>query len=147
MYGTKAFEEFRVGDTATFAKTITEVDIGLFAGISGDFYPLHVDEEYARTTRFGKRAAHGMLTASLLSTVNGLLLQKPGGLFVAQTLRFLRPVFAGDTLTARSDVVEILAEKRRMRCKTTIVNQSGKVVLDGESVIQKDALRKAESEN
>ena len=74
-YGEKTYEQFRVGDTTTFTKTITEADILLFAAVSGDNYPLHVDAEYAKTTRFGARAAHGMLTASLLSTVIGLMLQ------------------------------------------------------------------------
>ena len=82
--------------------------------------------------------AHGMLTASLLSTVNGMLLQKPGGISVAQTLHFLRPVFPGDTITACSEVVEILAEKRRLRCRTTCVNQRGELVIDGEAIEQKD---------
>jgi 3-hydroxybutyryl-CoA dehydratase len=134
----KTFEEFRVGDSATFSKTITDADILLFAAVSGDTYGLHVDEEYAKTTRFGRRVAHGMLTASLLSTVNALLLQRPGGLYVAQSVRFRRPVFIGDTVTARAEVVEIIAPKRRMRCLTTIVNQHGKVVVDGQSLIQKD---------
>jgi len=134
----KAYEAFALGDTMTFTKTITEADITLFAGISGDFYPLHVDAEYAKTTRFKQRAAHGMLTASLLSTVNGALLDVPGGLYVSQTLRFLRPVFIGDTLTATSEVVELLTDKRRLRCATKIVNQHGKLVLDGEAIVQKD---------
>ncbi len=134
----KTFEEFRVGDSATFSKTITDADILLFAAVSGDTYGLHVDEEYAKTTRFGRRVAHGMLTASLLSTVNALLLQRPGGLYVEQSVRFRRPVFIGDTVTARAEVVEIIAPKRRMRCLTTIVNQHGKVVVDGQSLIQKD---------
>jgi 3-hydroxybutyryl-CoA dehydratase len=138
-YGTKQFEEFRVGDTTTFSKTITEADILLFAAVSGDNYPLHMDAEYAKTTRFGQRAAHGMLTASLLSTVNGLMLQKPGGLYVEQSVRFRRPVFIGDTLTARAEVTELIAAKRRLRVRTSIVNQHGKIVVDGEGVIQKDA--------
>jgi len=138
MSGGKPYEAFAVGDRKTFSKTITEADIVLFAGISGDFYPLHVDAEYAKTTRFKQRAAHGMLTASLLSTVNGALLDVPGGLYVSQTLNFKRPVFIGDTLTATSEVVELIPAKRRMRCITTIVNQHGKTVLDGEAVIQKD---------
>ena len=137
-YGEKTYEEFRVGDTTTFAKTITEADILLFAAVSGDNYPLHVDAEYAKTTRFGQRAAHGMLTASLLSTVNGLMLQKPGGLYVEQSVRFRRPVFIGDTLTARAEVVELIAAKRRLRVRTSIVNQHGKTVVDGEGVLQKD---------
>jgi acyl dehydratase len=135
----KSFEQFAVGDRTVFAKTITDAEIALFCGISGDMYALHVDEEYAKTTRFGQRAAHGMLTASLLSTVNGALLQKPGGMYVSQTLHFRRPVFVGDTLTATSEVVELIPEKRRLRCKTSIVNQHGKVVLDGEAMLQKDA--------
>jgi len=137
-FGEKRFEEFRVGDVATFAKTIGEADILLFAAVSGDNYPLHVDAEYAKTTRFGQRAAHGMLTASLLSTVVGLLLQKPGGVYVQQTIRFTAPVFAGDTLTASGEVTELIPERRRMRIRTAVVNQRGETVLDGEGVIQKD---------
>jgi 3-hydroxybutyryl-CoA dehydratase len=138
MSAGKTYEAFAVGDRKTFSKTITEADIAFFAGVSGDFYPLHMDAEYAKTTRFKQRAAHGMLTASLLSTVNGALLDVPGGLYVSQTLNFKRPVFIGDTLTATSEVVELIPAKRRMRCRTTIVNQHGKIVLDGEAVIQKD---------
>jgi 3-hydroxybutyryl-CoA dehydratase len=137
-YDVKPFEAFAVGDKAVFTKTIGEGDLLLFSAVSGDNYPVHVDEEYAKTTRFGGRIAHGMLTASLLSTVNGMLLQKPGGISVAQTLRFLRPVFPGDTITACSEVVEILAEKRRLRCRTTCVNQRGELVIDGEAIEQKD---------
>ena len=136
--GIKAYEEFAVGDGATFSKTITDADILLFTAVSGDMYGLHVDDEYAKTTRFGQRVAHGMLSASLLSAVHALLLQRPGGLYVSQAVRFVRPVFIGDTLTARVEVVELLPKKRRMRCLTTIVNQRGKTVIDGESIVQKD---------
>ena len=138
LSGWKTFEEFKVGDKATFSKTITDADVLLFSAVSGDTYELHVDEEYAKKTRFGRRVAHGMLTASLISTVNGALLQKPGGISVAQTLHFKAPVFPGDTLTATSEVVEIIAERRRLRCKTTVVNQDGVVVLEGEAIEQKD---------
>jgi acyl dehydratase len=131
------FADFRVGDAATFGKTITEADIVIFAGLSGDTYPLHLDAEYAKTTRFGARIAHGMLSASLLSTVNARLLG-PGGMYVEQTLRFRRPVFIGDTLTARTELVEIDPVKRRLRCTTTVVNQHGKVVVDGTAVLQKE---------
>jgi 3-hydroxybutyryl-CoA dehydratase len=134
----RRFEDIRVGDAASFAKTVTEADIVLFAGLSGDTYPLHVDAEYAKTTRFGARIAHGMLTASLLSTVNALLLGVPGGIFLEQSLRFRRPVYIGDTLTARSEVADIDARKRRLRCTTTIVNQHGKAVVDGAALLQKD---------
>ena len=134
----REFSSFSVGDEVTFSKTITEADIVLFAGVSGDTYPLHVDAEYAKTTRFGQRVAHGMLSASLFSTVNGLMLGTPGGLYVEQTLRFRRPVYIGDTLTARSELVAIDAEKHRLHCTTTIVNQHGKIVVDGAAVLQKD---------
>jgi 3-hydroxybutyryl-CoA dehydratase len=137
-YGEKPFEAFAVGDRATFTKTITEADLVQFASVSGDRYPLHVDEEYARTTRFGARVAHGLLTASLLSTTNGLLLQRPGGISLAQTLRFLGPVYIGDTITATTEVIEVIAERRRLRCRTTCVNQRGEVVVDGEALEQKD---------
>ncbi len=139
LSGIKTYEEFALGDSATFSKTISEADILLFAAVSGDTYGLHVDEEYAKTTRFGRRVAHGMLSASLLSTVNAQLLQRPGGLYVAQSVQFLRPVFIGDTLTARVEVVELIAAKRRLRCVTTVMNQRGKMVIDGESIVQKDA--------
>jgi 3-hydroxybutyryl-CoA dehydratase len=137
-YGEKRFEDFRVGDRATHSKTFVAGDIARFAELSGDHYPVHVDEPYARTTRFGGPIVHGMLTASLLSTTNGLLLQLPGGISVEQTLRFLRPVRVGDTITATSEVVEILPKTRRLRCRTTCVNQRGEVVLTGEAIEQKD---------
>jgi len=137
-YGEKPFEAFRVGDTTTFSKTVSEADILLFAAVSGDNYPLHVDAEYAKQTRFGQRAAHGMLTASLLSTVVGLMLQKPGGIYVEQSLRFRAPVFIGDTLTATAEVTELIPQRRRMRVRSSVVNQRGETVLDGDGVIQKD---------
>jgi 3-hydroxybutyryl-CoA dehydratase len=138
LSGWKTFEEFKVGDKATFSKTITDADLLMFVAVSGDQYEVHVDEEYAKTTRFGKRIAHGMLTASLISAVNGALLQRPGGISVAQTLHWKAPVYPGDTLTATSEVVEIITERRRLRCRTTVVNQNGVLVLDGEAIEQKD---------
>jgi 3-hydroxybutyryl-CoA dehydratase len=137
-YGEKAFEAFRVGDSATFAKTIGEADVLLFAAVSGDNYPLHVDAEYAKTTRFGRRAVHGMLSASLISTVVGLLLQKPGGIYVEQALRFRRPVFLGDTLTATAEVFELIPETRRLRVHMRVTNQHGKIVVEGDGLLQKD---------
>ncbi len=134
----KRFEEFKIGDEAAYVKTIEEADVRLFAELTGDRYPVHLDEEYARRSRFGRRVAHGMLTASLLSTANALLLQLPGGISVEQTLRFLRPVFLGDTITARSTVVEILPATRRLRCRTVCTNQHGEIVISGEAIEQKD---------
>jgi 3-hydroxybutyryl-CoA dehydratase len=138
-FRSRDFSSFAIGDAVTFSKTITEADILLFAGVSGDTYPLHVDAEYARNTRFGQRVAHGMLSASLLSTVSGLMLGTPGGIYVEQTLKFHRPVFIGDTLTARSELVALDPAERRLHCLTTIVNQHGKLVIDGASILQKDA--------
>jgi 3-hydroxybutyryl-CoA dehydratase len=138
VHAERDFSSFAVGQAVTFAKTITEADVVLFAGVSGDTYPLHVDAEYAKTTRFGQRVAHGMLSASLLSTVSGLMLGTPGGIYLEQSLRFRLPVFIGDTLTARSELVAIDAVKRHLRCATTIVNQHGNVVIDGSALLQKD---------
>ena len=137
-FAERAFEVFAVGDAATFSKTITEADVELFAGISGDTYPLHVDAEYAKTTRFGRRIAHGLLSASLLSTVNASLMGVPGGLYVEQSLRFRRPVFIGDRLTARTEVTSVDVERRRLHCATTVANQYGKIVIDGVAILQKD---------
>jgi 3-hydroxybutyryl-CoA dehydratase len=135
----REFSSFAVGEAVTFSKTITEADILLFAAVRGDTYPLHVDAEYAKASRFGQRVAHGMLSASLLSTVAGLMLGTPGGVYVEQTLAFRRPVFIGDTLTARAELVALDAGKRRLNCATTIVNQHGKTVIDGNAVLQKDS--------
>lgn len=137
-YDDKRFAEFKIGDRALFSKTIAASDVDAFASLTGDHYPLHVDEAYARATRFGRRVAHGMLTASLLSTTNGLLLGRGGGISVEQTLRFLRPVFPGDTITACSEVVEIYPASRRLRCRTTCVNQHGELVVAGHAIEQKD---------
>jgi 3-hydroxybutyryl-CoA dehydratase len=137
-YAEKTFEQFRVGDHAEVARTFTQEDVERFAELSGDRHPAHLDDDYARATRFGGRVVHGMLTASLLSAANALLLGVPGAITVEQTLRFLRPVRAGDTITARSEVVEILPRQRRLRCRTTCVNQLGELVLAGEAIEQKD---------
>jgi 3-hydroxybutyryl-CoA dehydratase len=143
-YDEKPFEAFAVGDCATFTKTITDADLLLFAAVSGDQYPLHVDDEYAKGTRFGRRIAHGLLTASLISATNGLLLQRPDGISVSQTLHFRAPVYPGDTITATSEVVEIIPGRRRLRCRTTCTNQRGEVVVEGEAIEQKDGAGKAE---
>ena len=137
-YRSKDFSSFAIGDAVTFSKTITEADVLLFAGVSGDTYPLHVDAEYAKNTRFGQRVAHGMLSASLLSTANAGLLGVPGGIYIEQNIRFKNPVYVGDTLTARAEVIEIITDRRRLRTHTTIVNQKGDLVIDGEAVVQKD---------
>ncbi len=137
-YEVKPYEAFKVGDRVTFSKTITDADIVLFAGVSGDNHPVHLDELYAKKTRFGGRIAQGMLTASLLSTTAGLILSTPGAILVSQDLRFKRPVHPGDTVIATSEVVELIPESRRLRWRNTIINQRGEVVVEGEAVGQKD---------
>jgi 3-hydroxybutyryl-CoA dehydratase len=136
--GVKRFDEFRVGDRAVYQKTITAADLVTFAEMTGDRHPAHLDENYGRASAFGQRVAHGMLTASLLSTANGLLLGVPGAVSVEQTLRFLRPVFIGDTITATTEVVEILPRTRRLRCRTTCTNQHGELVVAGQAIEQKN---------
>ncbi len=128
-------EMLKTGDWAEFTKTISEADVYLFAGITGDLNPAHVDETYARTTFFKTRIAHGMLLAGLISTVIGTQLPGPGTIYVRQELDFLAPVRFGDTVTARAEVTEILAEKNRVRLKTTCVNQEGKAVVDGVALV------------
>jgi 3-hydroxybutyryl-CoA dehydratase len=128
-------DELKVGDSAELSKTVSETDIYLFAGITGDFNPAHVDEEYARRTFFGTRIAHGLLTAGFISAVLGCRLPGPGAVYMRQELSFLGPVRIGDTITARVEVLEIDREKGRARLLTTCDNQEGKRVLTGEALV------------
>lgn len=127
--------ELNVGDSAEFAKTIGESDIYLYAGITGDFNPAHVNEAYAEKTFFKTRIAHGMLTAGFISAILANKLPGPGTIYLRQELNFLAPVHIGDTITARVEVSEIVAEKNRVKLRTTCVNQDGTQVLDGEALI------------
>jgi 3-hydroxybutyryl-CoA dehydratase len=123
-----------VGDSGELAKVITEEDVYLFAGITGDQNPLHISQEYAAKTRFGERIAHGMLTAGLISAVFGMVMPGPGCVYLSQNLIFLAPVKIGDEITARVELVEII-EERRYRMKTQCFNQRTEMVLDGEAVV------------
>lgn len=138
----KTIAQLKVGDIAESAKTISEADVYLYAGITGDFNPAHVNEEYARNTFFKTRIAHGMLTAGLISAVLANQLPGPGTIYLRQELSFLAPVMIGDTITARVEIIEILQEKNRIRFKTTCSNQNGNVVLDGEALISPPKLKK-----
>lgn len=131
----KTINELKVGDQASFSKTISESDVYLYAGITGDFNPAHIDETYARRTAFKTRIAHGMLTAGFISNVVGTQLPGPGTIYVSQSLKFMAPVVIGDTITATVEVIDILTEKKRVRLRTTCANQEGTVVLDGEALI------------
>lgn len=129
------FEQLEVGMTAESARTVTETHLVLFAGLTGDFNPLHVDEAAAERSRFGGRVAHGMLTAGFVSAVLGTELPGPGCVYVGQTLRFTAPVRPGETVTARVEVTEIRPERRRVRLRTTCVRADGEEVLDGEAEV------------
>jgi 3-hydroxybutyryl-CoA dehydratase len=131
----KTIHELSVGDTAQFTKTVSEADVYLFAGVTGDFNPAHIDEEYAKKTYFGTRIAHGLLSAGFISTVLGNRLPGPGSVYLRQELTFLGAVKIGDTITAAVEVVEIDTVKGRVRLLTTCDNQEGKRVLTGEAVV------------
>lgn len=127
-------EDLSVGMTAVFAKTVTEADIVLFAGISGDTNPVHLNEEYAGTTMFKGRIAHGMLSAGFISALLGTKLPGPGCIYMSQNLKFKAPVRAGDTVVARGTVTDVNAAKRRVTIQTTCT-VGDTVVLDGEALL------------
>lgn len=129
------FDELAAGDAAEFSKTVTEADVVLYAGITGDLNPAHVDEVAASASRFGGRIAHGMLVAGFISTVLGTRLPGPGTIYLSQSLRFTAPVRLGDTVTARVEVAELVPAKRRARLVTTVRNQRGETVVEGEATV------------
>ena len=131
----KTIEELQIGDAAEFTKTISESDIYLFAGVTGDLNPAYINEEYARKTFFKMRIAHSMLLAGFISTVLGNKLPGPGTVYIKQELNFLAPVRIGDTVTVHAELMEIVAGKNKARFKTTCLNQEGKTVLQGEAVV------------
>jgi 3-hydroxybutyryl-CoA dehydratase len=128
-------DQVDVGRAEEFTKTISESDVYGFAGITGDFNPVHVDRVAAESSMFGDRIAHGMLTAALISTVIGMKLPGPGCIYMSQSLRFTAPVYFGDTVTARVEVVEVVREKNRLKLATKCTNQKGEVVAEGESLV------------
>ncbi len=128
-------DELAEGQSAEFSKTVTEADVVLFAGITGDLNPAHVDEVAASESPFGGRIAHGMLVASFISTVLGMRLPGPGTIYLSQSLRFTAPVRPGDTVTARVEVAELVPARRRARLATTVRNQRGETVVEGEATV------------
>ena len=126
---------FKVGDAAEVSKTITDADVRAFAELTGDRNPVHLDEEFAATTRFGRRIAHGMLGASLISTVLASELPGRGTVYLSQTLRFTAPVFIGDTVTARVAVKHVREDKPVVTLETVCTNQRGERVVEGEAVV------------
>jgi 3-hydroxybutyryl-CoA dehydratase len=141
----KTIEEIRLNETAEFSKTISESDVYLYAGVTGDLNPAHINEEYARETFFKTRIAHGMLAAGLISAVLGMRLPGAGSIYVRQELNFLAPVRIGDTVTARVEVIEIMSEKKQLRLRTTCSTQDGTLVLDGEAIVSPPRRKKVEA--
>lgn len=130
-----SYDQLEIGMKDSVSKTITEADVYLFAGLSGDFNPMHVNEEFAKKTPFGKRIAHGALPQNLIAPVLGMKLPGLGTVAVEITTRFLAPTFFGDTITASAEVVEKLEEKKRVRMKLLWTNQRGETVAKGEAVV------------
>lgn len=124
-----------VGVRASRTKTITDEDVRLFAQVSTDNNSVHLDEEYAKTTRFGKRIAHGMLTASIISAILGCDLPGLGTIYLSQSLQFKAPVFIGETITGSIECTAFREDKRIATFKTTVHNQDGVLVLEGEAVV------------
>jgi 3-hydroxybutyryl-CoA dehydratase len=127
------FEDLKVGMSAEFGKTVSEADIYNFAGVSGDTNPVHINEEFGKSTMFKSRIAHGMLSVGFISAVIGTKLPGPGCIYVSQNLRFKAPVRIGDTVTAKVEVTELNVEKKRVTLKT-VCTVGENVVIDGEAV-------------
>ncbi|MEK6193799.1 MAG: MaoC family dehydratase [Deltaproteobacteria bacterium] len=131
----RTFDQLEVGDSSEFSKTISEADVYLYAGISGDLNPAHINEVYAQGTFFKNRIAHGMLTAGFISAVIGMQLPGPGTIYMGQSLECLAPVRIGDTVTARVEVLEKIDDKKRVRLETTCINQDGTKLISGEAMV------------
>ncbi len=131
----KSIDELSVGDTAYFAKTISETDIYQFAAVTGDFNPAHVNQAYAEETFFESRIAHGMLTVSLVSNILGTQLPGPGTIFVSQSVNFVKPVYIHDTIEAAVTIAEKKEEKNRVRFEAVCTNQNDREVLRAEGII------------
>ena len=128
-------QEMKIGDSASTAKTISEADVYLFAGITGDHNPAHINEEASKKTAFGGRIAHGILSAGLISAVLAMKLPGPGTIYLGQELKFTKPVRFGDTVTATATVSEIVAEKNIVKLETVCTNQKGEVVVKGMATV------------
>ncbi|WP_186429075.1 MaoC family dehydratase [Clostridium pascui] len=130
-----SINEIYIGMKKSVTKTISESDVYTYAGLIGDINPVHVNAEYAKTTRFGERIVHGMLTASFFSTIVGMLIPGADAIYLGQTCKFLLPVKFGDTITATGEVISMRPEKKIAVMRTTVVNQRGELVIDGEATV------------
>jgi 3-hydroxybutyryl-CoA dehydratase len=131
----KSYDEINIGDKASFSKTITETDIALFAAITGDFNPMHMNEEFAKLTPFKTRIAHGGLPHGLIAPVWGTKLPGLGTVALEIKTRFKAPTYPGDTITATTEVIEKLEERKWIRMKLTWTNQKGEIVGTGEGLV------------
>ncbi|MFJ7736639.1 MaoC family dehydratase [Lysinibacillus sp. NPDC097287] len=132
-----SYEEIHIGDKASFTKTISESDVYQFAGITGDFNPVHVNSEYANQTIFKERIVHGILTAGFISAVLGTKLPGTDTIYLSQKVDFKAPVKIGDTVTAEVEVLEKKDRKKIIRLRTIVKNQLDEIVVDGEAVVMK----------
>jgi len=131
----KSYEELEIGEKASFSKTISESDIYMFAGLTGDFNPMHINAEYARTTRFKKRIAHGPLTQSLIAPVLGMRLPGLGTVALEIFCRYKAPVYCGDTITASAEISEKIDDRKWVRMALTWINQNGELVAEGDALV------------
>ena len=131
----KSISEIKIGDKASFQKTITEADVYMYAGVTGDLNPAHINQVVAKKSMFKDRIAHGMLSAGLISAVLGMQLPGPGTIYLGQELKFTAPVYFGDTISAEVEVIESVQEKNRIRLSTTCTNQDGKIVIKGVATV------------
>ena len=130
-----SIEELEIGQNAAFSKTISESDVYLFAGVTGDMNPAHINSEYSKSSIFCERVVHGMLSASLISTVLGTELPGRGTIYLQQEVKFIAPVHFGDTITATVQVTEKNIVKNRVKLRTVCTNQNGVIVVDGEAIV------------
>lgn len=131
----KKYEEIEIGQVAELHRTITEEDIRIFAELSGDHNPIHLDEEFAKNTIFKGRIAHGILSAAFISTLLASDLPGPGSIYLSQSVVFKRPVRINDTLTVRVEIIEKIDDKQHIKLKTTCVNQDSKLIINGEALV------------
>ena len=131
----KTIAQMKIGDSASLTRTITDEDVRAFAALTGDFNPVHVDDEAAKRSRFGKRVVHGMLVGSLFSTIFGTQLPGEGAVYLKQELKFIKPVYIGDTVTARVTLMERIEEKNRVVFETVAINAEGVLVVTGQATL------------
>ncbi len=128
----KHWDDMNIGDAATFTKTITETDVILWVGLTGDLNPIHIDKEYSKTTRFGDVIVPGVMVLGLIS--NTITMATFGNVYANQSIKFLKPVYIGDTITATATIVEKLEAKHMVKLETKCVNQKGELIMVGEGM-------------